>query len=161
MAHVVVYTAPGCHLCGPALDVVESVCGRGFEVVDITANGDLERRYRTRIPVVEVDGVERCRYVVDEDELRAFVETRYGLTAGPSGPFRSGSWVRRDRLVGCRCGIVWSSVGRVPGTAKRLGPTFVRPPSFASRFKAIRICSTLTVSPRSENASTTRTGVIG
>ena len=59
MARVVVYTAPGCHLCGPALDAVESVCGRGFEVVDITANGELERRYRSRIPVVEVDGRDR------------------------------------------------------------------------------------------------------
>jgi len=78
VARVVVYTAPGCHLCGPALEAVESVCGRGFEVVDITANGDLERRYRARIPVVEVDGIERCRYVVDEDELRTFVETRPG-----------------------------------------------------------------------------------
>ena len=78
MARVVVYTAPGCHLCGPALDVVESVCGRGFELVDITTSGDLERRYRSRIPVVEVDGIERCRYVVDEDELRTFVETRPG-----------------------------------------------------------------------------------
>jgi len=78
VARVVVYTAPGCHLCGPALVAVESVCGRAFEVVDITASGDLERRYRSRIPVVEVDGIERCRYVVDEDELRTFVGTRSG-----------------------------------------------------------------------------------
>jgi glutaredoxin len=73
VARVVVYTAPGCHLCGPALEAVESVCGAAFEVVDITASDDLERRYRARIPVVEIDGVERCRYVVDEDELRSLV----------------------------------------------------------------------------------------
>ena len=78
MARVVVYTAPGCHLCGPAIDVVESVCGPRFEVVDITADAGLERRYRSRIPVVEVDGIERCRYVVDEEELRSFVGTRSG-----------------------------------------------------------------------------------
>ena len=72
-ARVVVYTAPGCHLCGPAVDAVRSVCGGDFEVVDITANGELERRYRSRIPVVEVDGIERCRYFVDEDELRSLV----------------------------------------------------------------------------------------
>ena len=78
VARVVVYTAPGCHLCGPALDVVESVCGRAFEVVDITSNDELERRYRARIPVVEVDGIERCRYVVDEEELRSFVGTYPG-----------------------------------------------------------------------------------
>ena len=78
MARVVVYTAPGCHLCGPAIGVVESVCGRAFEVVDITSDGDLERRYRTRIPVVEVDGIERWRYVVDEEELRSLVGTYSG-----------------------------------------------------------------------------------
>ena len=67
---VVVYTAPGCHLCGPALAVVRRVCGDGVEVVDISADPELERRYRTRIPVVEVDGIERFQYHVDEDELR-------------------------------------------------------------------------------------------
>jgi len=78
MATVVVYTAPGCHLCGPALEAVASVCGDVFTVVDITTDPILERRYRERIPVVEVDGVERCRYVVDEDELRRVVGRRPG-----------------------------------------------------------------------------------
>ena len=72
---VVVFTAPGCHLCGPAVDVVRSVCGSHFELVDITTDSALERRYRTRIPVVEIDGVERFRYEVDEAELRSFVAT--------------------------------------------------------------------------------------
>jgi Glutaredoxin-like domain (DUF836) len=76
MARVVVFTAPGCHLCGPAVEAVRAVCGDGFETVDITTAAELERRYRTRIPVVEVDGVERFRYAVDEDELRSFVGTR-------------------------------------------------------------------------------------
>ena len=72
-SRVVLYTAPGCHLCGPALEVVRSVCGSDFELVDITTDTALEKRYRERIPVVEVDGVERFRYHVDEDELRARV----------------------------------------------------------------------------------------
>ena len=71
MPRVVVYTAPGCHLCAPAVDAVRRVCGRDFEVVDISADTELERRYRTRIPLVEVDGVERFRYEVDEEDLRA------------------------------------------------------------------------------------------
>jgi hypothetical protein len=75
---VVVFTAPGCHLCGPALDAVRSLCGDAFEVVDITTDDELERRYRARIPVVEVDGVERCRYVVDEGALRSAVGTLPG-----------------------------------------------------------------------------------
>ena len=69
-ARVVVYTAPGCHLCGPAVDVVRSVCGDDFEVVDITSEPALERRYRERIPVVEIDGVARFQYEVGEAELR-------------------------------------------------------------------------------------------
>ena len=72
---MVVYTAPGCHLCGPAVAVVRSVCGSGFALVDITTDSALERRYRTRIPVVEIDGVEQFRYEVDEDELRSLVAT--------------------------------------------------------------------------------------
>ena len=70
---VVVYTAPGCHLCRPAVDVVRAVCGSGFSVVDITSDTALEQQYRERIPVVEVDGVERFHYHVDEDELRALL----------------------------------------------------------------------------------------
>ena len=71
MAHrVVVYTAPGCSLCGPAVDAVRAVCGDDYSVVDITSNADLERAYRERIPVVEVDGIARFQYHVDPDELR-------------------------------------------------------------------------------------------
>ena len=75
-AQVVVFTAPGCHLCGPAVDVVRTVCGSAFAVVDITTDTALERQYRQRIPVVEIDGVERFRYHVDADELRGLVRAR-------------------------------------------------------------------------------------
>jgi hypothetical protein len=68
---VVVYTAPGCRLCAPAIDVVRRVCGGDFAVVDITTDTALERQYRERIPVVEVDGVERFRFALDEDDLRS------------------------------------------------------------------------------------------
>ena len=70
---VVVYSAPGCHLCGPAVETVRAVCGAAFELVDITSDPALERRYRLRIPVVEIDGKERFRYEVDEADLRALV----------------------------------------------------------------------------------------
>jgi hypothetical protein len=68
-----VYTAPGCHLCGPAIEAVRNVCGDDFAVVDISTDPELERRYRTRIPVVKVDGVERFWFEVTEDDLRQFV----------------------------------------------------------------------------------------
>jgi len=46
------------------------VCGDDFEVVDISLDTALEERYRTWIPLVKVDGVERFRYDVDADALR-------------------------------------------------------------------------------------------
>ena len=68
---VVVFTAPGCHLCGPAVGVVRSVCGSNFTIVDITTDSELKLRYRERIPVIEIDGVERFRYEVTSEDLRA------------------------------------------------------------------------------------------
>jgi hypothetical protein len=49
---------------------VRAVCGDDFELVDITSDPNLERRYREWIPLVKVDGVERFRYEVAEDDLR-------------------------------------------------------------------------------------------
>jgi hypothetical protein len=71
VARVVVYTAPGCHLCGPAVEAVRAVCGDHFDLVDITRDPELEWRYREWIPLVKVDGVERFRYELTADDLRA------------------------------------------------------------------------------------------
>jgi hypothetical protein len=68
---VTVYSAPGCHLCVPAVEAVRAVCGDDFELVDITSDPELEARYRQWIPLVKVDGVERFRYEVAPDDLRA------------------------------------------------------------------------------------------
>jgi hypothetical protein len=68
-----VYHAPGCHLCESALAVVERVAADVelvLERVDITGSPELERRYRERIPVVEIDGVEAFTYFVHEQVLR-------------------------------------------------------------------------------------------
>ncbi len=81
---VAVYTAPGCHLCGPVLEAVRKVCAADFESVDITTDSELERRYRTRIPVVEIDGVERFRYEVDKDELREALSRHVGEADVPA-----------------------------------------------------------------------------
>jgi hypothetical protein len=44
----------------------------GFELeeVDITGDPELERAYRERIPVVEIDGEEAFTYFVHPDGLR-------------------------------------------------------------------------------------------
>lgn len=83
MAHVVIYTAPGCHLCGPALEAVRRVCGEQFTLVDISADPELERRYRERIPVVEIEGIEWFRYEVDADALREALQRHVGAADLP------------------------------------------------------------------------------
>jgi hypothetical protein len=68
-----VYHAPGCHLCASALGVIERVRDEmpfTLEPVDISVDPELERRYRERIPVVEIDGVEAFTYFVHPDALR-------------------------------------------------------------------------------------------
>jgi glutaredoxin len=68
-----VFVADGCHLCEAALEVVSAVCselGVAFEAVDISADAELERRYRERIPVVTVDGEVAFTYFVDPQSLR-------------------------------------------------------------------------------------------
>ena len=70
-SRAVVYSADGCHLCEPAIEVVRRVFGEDVEVVDITADQELERRYRETIPVIFVDGAMRFCFEVDEAELRA------------------------------------------------------------------------------------------
>jgi hypothetical protein len=70
---VTVYVAQGCHLCEVALENVRAVCGDAFAAVDITGVADLEKDYRERIPVVEVDGEPAFTYVVQERALRALL----------------------------------------------------------------------------------------
>ena len=76
---LVLYTAPGCSLCEPAREVVAAVAaplGVAVVEVDISADPALERRYRTQIPVVEVDGRRTCTFYVEPDELRAALLVR-------------------------------------------------------------------------------------
>jgi glutaredoxin len=74
---VTVYSAPGCHLCEQAKEVIAAV-GRTVELelveIDISADAELERRYRELIPVVFVDGHRAFTYRVDPEALRRRVE---------------------------------------------------------------------------------------
>jgi glutaredoxin len=69
---VVVYGAPDCSLCGPVQETVRAVASRlGIPVSTVDVSGDeaLERRYRSRLPVVEIDGRTAFIYAVDAGEL--------------------------------------------------------------------------------------------
>jgi len=72
------YSAAGCHLCESARRVLEQVrrdVPFELEEVDITGAPELERRYRERIPVVEVGGEEAFTYFVHPDALRRRLST--------------------------------------------------------------------------------------
>ena len=68
-----VYSAPGCHLCDVAKELLERErAALGFEltVCDITGDPELEAAYREEIPVVFVAGRKAFKYHVDPAELR-------------------------------------------------------------------------------------------
>jgi glutaredoxin len=59
VSRVVLYGAPGCHLCEEAWQALETLQRtHDFELheVDIHSDPDLERLYLIEIPVIEVDG---------------------------------------------------------------------------------------------------------
>ena len=73
MHRVRLYFASGCHLCEAARNVIEQVRAEvpfELEETDIGGDPELERRYRERIPVVAVDGVEAFTYFVHPEGLR-------------------------------------------------------------------------------------------
>ena len=68
--------------------VVQRVAGsRGIaiEIVDISADSQLEARYGLEIPVLLVDGKKAAKYRVSEEELTRILIARTGGTGGPGG----------------------------------------------------------------------------
>jgi glutaredoxin len=73
---VTLYTRPGCHLCEVALEAILAERSRTpFELqeVDVSDDDALELAYGLRIPVVEVDGIERFETEVDPAGFAAIV----------------------------------------------------------------------------------------
>ena len=73
-SRVTVFHAVDCSLCARALEVVADVQAElGFELELVDSGGDaaLEERYRSLLPVVEIDGEQAFTYFVDPDALRA------------------------------------------------------------------------------------------
>lgn len=68
-----VYTAPGCCLCDDARAVLDRLApqlGLRVEWVDISADPELETRWRPEIPAGVLDGRKVFKYHVDEALLR-------------------------------------------------------------------------------------------
>lgn len=73
---VTMYSRTNCGLCDEAREVllrVRADTSFEFEEIFIEGNGDLERRYGVRVPVVLVDGEEAFEIEVDPARLRALV----------------------------------------------------------------------------------------
>jgi glutaredoxin len=82
---VVLYGAPGCHLCDEAKEVLErqrELLGFALELVDISGDQQLESAYREQIPVVFVAGRKAFKYRVEPLELarRVALASQYGLS---------------------------------------------------------------------------------
>jgi len=80
---ITVYSRENCHLCGVALNRIESVSeetGVAVDIEEIQIDGDpaLEAEYGERVPVVFVDGDLAFTYTVDTGEfaeiLRAAID---------------------------------------------------------------------------------------
>ena len=75
-AHVVLYHAPGCHLCERALEQVQALQQEldfELELVDIAGDDALEAEYREWLPVVEIDGRRRFTYFIQPEPFRRAV----------------------------------------------------------------------------------------
>jgi len=77
---VVLFGAADCHLCDEAKAVLE-LCAADPEfptfrwrVVEIDGKTELEERYRSEIPVIEINREKRFRFRLDPARFRRFLE---------------------------------------------------------------------------------------
>jgi len=77
---ITVYSRENCHLCGVALQRIETVSADTGVAVDVTEieiddDPELEAEYGERVPVVYIEGDLEFTYTVDTDELAATLES--------------------------------------------------------------------------------------
>jgi glutaredoxin len=79
MSSITVYSRPGCHLCGEAIDALITMHDEGYSFdlheVDIESEELLLRRLLEKIPVVEIDGEVVSELILDEAAVRARLDT--------------------------------------------------------------------------------------
>ncbi len=74
MKRVILYTKPGCHLCGPVRRTILEVQGDhpfAFEERNILDDPSDFQSFKDEIPVVSVDGRVISRYRLSREELEA------------------------------------------------------------------------------------------
>ena len=81
MIALTLYSRPGCHLCDEMKATVERVArsvASSVEVIDISADAELEARYGLEIPVLLVNGTKAAKVRVTEEDLRKILTARSG-----------------------------------------------------------------------------------
>ncbi len=69
---VTLYQRAGCHLCEEARVLLDEMLGEdGYARVDVDVDDELVMRYGFRVPVVNVDGVDRLEAPMTNGELRS------------------------------------------------------------------------------------------
>ena len=87
------YSRPGCHLCDDMKAVVDRVARSiplTIDIVDISADRQLEAQYGPEIPVLLVNGKKAAKFRVSEEELTRMLVARSGRAGGPSGAGKPG-----------------------------------------------------------------------
>lgn len=88
-ARITLLTKPGCHLCGPAREVIERVSadlGVGWVELSILDDPALNAAYWEQIPVTLVDGVQHDFWRVDESRLRRALESTRSADVSDTQP---------------------------------------------------------------------------
>lgn len=73
---ILLYAKAGCHLCDEARAYLEDLAADAhltFDEIDIRRDPAIFERYRYRIPVITVDGVERLEGRIEADDIRALL----------------------------------------------------------------------------------------
>ena len=84
MIALTMYSRPGCHLCDEmkaTIDRVAQSIPLTVNVIDISGDSELERRYGVQIPVLLVNGTRAAKYRIGEEELRQVLFGRMGGTS--------------------------------------------------------------------------------
>lgn len=73
-----VYVRHSCHLCDDMLLVLNDYLDThllpySLEIIDITDNADLEKKYGRLIPVLHESGNEICHYFFDEKRWNEYI----------------------------------------------------------------------------------------
>ena len=74
---IILYSKAGCHLCDEARDHLEDLAAdHPFELdeIDIRRDEALFERYRYRIPVIVVDGVERLEGRIERADVARLLD---------------------------------------------------------------------------------------